>query len=302
MSDIKSAIQRLARERDALVLAHNYQPDAVQELADVVGDSLALAVHAASTDKKVIVLCGVYFMAETAAILSPQKTVLLPRREAGCPLADTATPERIREMRARHPQAPVVLYVNSSAAAKAESDICCTSANALRVVQSLEAKEVILAPDRNLGAYIASRTDKTCHLWDGCCPIHDSVPAEAVQKAIEQHPDAVSLAHPECRTEVLRQVQHIFSTSGMLDFVAKSSARKFVVVTERGILCQLRSANPEKEFIFPESPLLCRNMKLTSPEDVLWALETMQPVVTVPEDVRRRAQGSLERMLAVPRD
>ena len=302
MSDIKSAIQRLARERDALVLAHNYQPDAVQEIADVVGDSLALAVHAASTDKKVIVLCGVYFMAETAAILSPQKTVLLPRREAGCPLADTATPERIREMRARYPQAPVVLYVNSSAAAKAESDICCTSANALRVVQSLPEQEVILAPDRNLGAYIAARTDKTCHLWDGCCPIHDSVAAEAVQKALEQHPDAVSLAHPECRTDVLRQVQHIFSTSGMLDFVAKSSARKFVVVTERGILCQLRRANPEKEFIFPESPLLCRNMKLTSPEDVLRALETMEPVVTVPEKVRRQAQGALERMLAVPRD
>ena len=302
MSDIKSAIQRLARERDALVLAHNYQPDAVQEIADVVGDSLALAVHAASTDKKVIVLCGVYFMAETAAILSPQKTVLLPRREAGCPLADTATPERIREMRARYPQAPVVLYINSSAAAKAESDICCTSANALRVVQSLPEQEVILAPDRNLGAYIAARTDKTCHLWDGCCPIHDSVAAETVQKTLEQHPDAVSLAHPECRTDVLRQVQHIFSTSGMLDFVAKSSARKFVVVTERGILCQLRRANPEKEFIFPESPLLCRNMKLTSPEDVLRALETMEPVVTVPEKVRQQAQGALERMLAVPRD
>ncbi len=302
MSDIKSAIQRLARERDALVLAHNYQPDAVQEIADIVGDSLALAVHAASTDKKVIVLCGVYFMAETAAILSPQKTVLLPRMEAGCPLADTATPQRIREMRARYPQAPVVLYVNSSAAAKAESDICCTSANALRVVQSLPEREVILAPDRNLGAYIAARADKTCHLWDGCCPIHDSVPAEVVRKTIEAHPDAVSLAHPECRPEVLHLVQHIFSTSGMLDFVAKSSAHKFVVVTERGILCQLRCANPEKEFIFPEASLLCHNMKLTRLEDVLGALETMQPVVTVPEEVRRRAQGSLERMLAVPRD
>jgi quinolinate synthase len=300
--ELKQEIRRLARERDALLLAHNYQRDEVQEIADLTGDSLGLSQEAARTDRQVIVFCGVHFMAESAAILAPQKRVLIPRPDAGCPMADMVDAEGVRAMKARHPGAPVVTYVNSTAAVKAESDICCTSANAVRVVNSLAEPEVILVPDRNLGKYIAARTDKRCHLWDGYCPTHERLPLAEVERALREHPDALFLAHPECPPEILALAHHVCSTSGMYDYARRSPARRFIVGTEAGILWRLRRENPEKEFILPSSRLICPNMKLTSLEDVLHALQTLGPEVTVAEAVRAPARRALDRMLAVPRD
>jgi quinolinate synthase len=217
-------------------------------------------------------------------------------------MADMVTPEGLRQMKAQHPGAPVVTYVNSSAAVKAESDICCTSANAVRVVNSLDADEVILVPDRNLGRYIASHTDKTCHLWEGYCPTHDRLLVADVERALAEHPDALFMAHPECPPEILARAHHICSTSGMYDYASKSPAKRFIVGTEAGILWRLRRENPDKEFILPTSRLICPNMKLTSLEDVLRCLQTMGPQITVPDDIRQRAKVTLDRMLAVPRD
>ncbi len=299
---VKKEIRRLAEERNALLLAHNYQRDEIQEIADITGDSLGLSMEAARTDKDVIVFCGVHFMAESASILAPQKIVLLPRPDAGCPMADMVTPEGLREVKARHPGAPVVTYVNSSAAVKAESDICCTSSNAVNVVNSLEDKEVILVPDRNLGRYIADRTDKVCHFWEGYCPTHDRLETAEVNRAKQEHPDALFVAHPECTPDVLELADHICSTSGMYEYCRRSPNRKFIIGTEAGILYRLRKENPEKEFILPTSKLICPNMKLTSLEDVLHSLQTLSPEITVPLAVRERARITLDRMLAVPRD
>ncbi|MDH3999357.1 MAG: quinolinate synthase NadA, partial [Desulfuromonadales bacterium] len=200
-NEIINKIKALAEERDALILAHNYQRDEIQEMAHITGDSLGLSMEAARTDKKVIVFCGVHFMAESAAILAPEKTVLLPRLDAGCPMADMVTPEGLREFKAKHPGVPVVTYVNSTAAVKAESDICCTSANAVKVVESLPDDEVILVPDRNLGKYIASHLNKTCHFWEGYCPTHDRFTVEDVKTTMADYPDALFMAHPECPPE-----------------------------------------------------------------------------------------------------
>ncbi len=301
-AEIIQEIRRLAKERDALILAHNYQRDEIQALADITGDSLGLSMEAAATDKQVIVFCGVHFMAESAAILSPEKTVLLPRPDAGCPMADMVTPEGLREVKAQLPGVPVVTYVNSSAAVKAESDICCTSANAIKVVNSLLEPEVLLVPDRNLGRYIARHTDKTCHFWEGYCPTHDRFTVADVDAARAKHPDALFLAHPECPPEILAKADHIGSTSGMYDYVRQSPAKTFIVGTEAGILFRMRNENPDKEFVLPTSRLVCPNMKLTALEDVLKVLQTMEPRITVPEEVRIPAKRALDRMLAVPRD
>ena len=301
-NDIIKEILRLADERDALILAHNYQRDEIQELAHMTGDSLALSMEAARTDKSIIVFCGVHFMAESAAILAPEKTVLLPRLDAGCPMADMITAEGLREFKKQYPGVPVVTYVNSSAAVKAESDICCTSSNAVNVVASLAEKEVILAPDRNLGRYIAAHVDKTCYFWDGYCPTHERFTLADVEAIKADYPDALFMAHPECPPEVLAQADHICSTSGMYSFAAENPAKQFIVGTEAGILYRLRKENPDKEFILPTTRLVCPNMKLTSLEDILKSLQTMSPRVTVPEEVRAAARLTLDRMLAVPRD
>jgi quinolinate synthase len=301
-SPIQQQIKQLAHQRDALILAHNYQGDEIQEIADITGDSLALSIAAAATDKQVIVFCGVHFMAESAAILAPTKKVLLPNPAAGCPMADTVTPETLQLMREQHPGVPVVAYVNTSAATKALSDICCTSANAVKVVASLPDAEVILVPDRNLGSYIAAQVDKQCYLWPGCCPIHDQLTVQQVQKCQAEHPQAICLAHPECPPAVLEHAAHILSTGGMLDFVRTSSHRQFIIATERGILCQLKKDNPDKEFFYPDYEFICKDMKLTTLEDVRACLETLQPQVQVAEEIRLPAQRSLQRMLAIPRD
>jgi len=300
--EIKQEIRRLLTERNALLLAHNYQRDEIQELADITGDSLALSMEAARTDKDVIIFCGVHFMAESAAILAPDKLVLIPRPDAGCPMADMVTAEGLRAMKSRHPGATVVTYVNSSAAVKAESDICCTSSNAINVARSIETDELLLVPDRNLGRYIAAQIDKTCHIWDGYCPTHERLLVADLQRAKQAHPDALVMAHPECAPEVLELADHICSTSGMYDYARTSPARQFIVGTEAGILYRLRRENPDKEFFLPTSRLICPNMKLTSLEDVLKCLQTMSPSVTVEASVRERAKAALDRMLAVPRD
>jgi quinolinate synthase len=277
--------------------------DEVQEIADITGDSLALSIEAAKTDADVIVFCGVHFMAESAAILSPQKTVLLPRPDAGCPMADMVTAEGLEALKAQHPGIPVVTYVNSSAEVKAHSDICCTSANAMKVVRSLPEKELIFVPDRNLGHFVAQHVpEKKFIFWEGYCPTHERMTVEAVLRKKAEHPDALFICHPECNPEVTALADHACSTSGMYDYCRSSSAKKFIIGTEAGILYKLRLENKDKEFILASPALICPNMKLTSLEDILYSLQTMTPVVTVPETIRLKAKLALDRMLAVPRD
>jgi quinolinate synthase len=300
--DLKQQIRALLKQRNAILLAHNYMRDEVQEIADITGDSLGLSIEAAKTDADVIVFCGVHFMAESAAILSPGKTVLLPRLDAGCPMADMVTGPGLMDMKAMFPGVPVVTYVNSSAAVKALSDICCTSANAVKVVNSLPDKEIIFVPDRNLGQYVARFADKTFHFWDGFCPTHERLKPETVLELKAEHPDALFICHPECNPAVVALADQVCSTSGMYDFCRASAAKSFLVGTEAGILYRLRRENPGKEFILASPALFCPNMKLTSLEDILTALQTMSPVVTVPEDIRVAAKRALDRMIAVPRD
>ncbi len=302
-AELKAKIKTLAAEKNALLLAHNYQRDEVQEIAEITGDSLALSMEAAKTDKAVIVFCGVHFMAESAAILAPEKTVLLPRVDAGCPMADMITAEQLREFKAQHPGATVVTYVNSTAAVKAESDICCTSSNAVNVARSLPAKQLLMVPDRNLGRYIAKHVpEKECICWEGYCPTHDRLKVEEIEAAKAEHPDAPFVAHPECTPEILELADHICSTSGMYEYCRTNPAQKFIIGTEQGILWRLKKENPGKEFILPSRALICPNMKLTSLEDILNCLETMEPRITVDPETREKAKLSLDRMLAVPRD
>ncbi|UFS71814.1 quinolinate synthase NadA [Geomonas sp. RF6] len=299
---IQSEIRALLKQRNAVLLAHNYMRDEVQEIADITGDSLALSIEAAATDADVIVFCGVHFMAESASILAPEKTVLLPRLDAGCPMADMVDAESLRKMKAEHPGVPVVTYVNSSAAVKAETDICCTSANAVKVVQSLPEKELIFTPDRNLGRFVSKFTDKKFHLWEGYCPTHERLKPEAVLALKEQYPDAPFVCHPECNPAVSALADHVCSTTGMYSYVTENPAKRFIIGTEAGILWRMKRENPEKEFILASPALVCPNMKLTSLEDILEALQTMKPVVKVPEEIRIPAKRALDRMLAIPRD
>lgn len=301
-TDLKRAIKALVKERNAVLLAHNYMRDEVQEIADITGDSLGLSQEAAKTSAEVIVFCGVHFMAESAAILSPDKTILLPRLDAGCPMADMITAQDLRLFKDRHPGVPVVTYVNSSAEVKAESDICCTSANAVKVVNSLPDKEIIFTPDRNLGQFVSRFTQKKFHLWDGFCPTHERLKAESVLELKTKYPDALFVCHPECNPAVTALADHACSTSAMYDFCRINSAKRIIIGTEAGILYRLRIENPDKEFILASPALLCPNMKLTSLEDIFAALQNMEPVVRVGEDIRVKAKNALDRMIAVPRD
>jgi len=300
--ELQARIRALVKEREGILLVHNYQRGEIQDIADLTGDSLGLSVQAAKTEVRVIVFCGVHFMAETASILCPDKTVLLPRLDAGCPMADTITAPALRARKKELPGVPVVTYVNSTAEVKAESDICCTSANAVAVVRSLKADRVLMTPDRNLAAYTQRHVNQEVIPWEGCCNIHDRLTADQVIKAKERRPGAVLMAHPECRPEVLDLADVIKSTSGMIEYAAKSEAQEFLVATENGILHRMRQRNPHKKFYQVSRTMLCPNMKLTRLEDVLRAVETMAPVVKVPEKVRVKALAAVERMLAVPRD
>lgn len=301
-NELQQSIRALLKKRNAILLAHNYMRDEVQEIADITGDSLGLSQEAAKTAADVIVFCGVHFMAESAAILSPDKTVLLPRMDAGCPMADMITATDLQNFRQQHPGVPVVTYVNSSAAVKAYSDICCTSANAVKVVNSLPDSEIIFTPDRNLGQYVARFSSKKIHLWDGYCPTHERLKPEAVVALKQSHPDALFICHPECNPAVVALADHVCSTSGMYDYCRTSSTGKFIIGTEAGILYRLRNESPDKEFILASPALICPNMKLTSLEDILAALQTMQPVIKVAEEIRVPAKRALDRMIAIPRD
>ncbi|HBG46947.1 MAG TPA: quinolinate synthase [Deltaproteobacteria bacterium] len=300
--ELKKRVRALLKERNAIMIAHNYQRDEVQAVADITGDSLALSQAAAESPARVIVFCGVHFMAESAAILSPDKTVIMPRMDAGCPMADMITPEDLAREKENRPGVPVVAYVNTSAAVKALSDICCTSANAVKVVDSLAEERVYMIPDRNLSHYVSLRTKKKLEWWDGYCPTHERLTVKDVLKAKEENPGALFVCHPECNPEVVKLADHVCSTSGMYRFAKTSDAKTFIIGTEMGILYKLRTENPDKKFILPSRALICPNMKLTTLEDVEESLIEMKNVVTVPEDVREKAKATLDRMMRVPRD
>jgi len=297
---LSAEIRELARERGAVILAHNYQRAEVQDVADFVGDSLGLSRQAAETDASTIVFAGVHFMAETAKILAPAKTVLLPEPKAGCPMADMITGEALATWKAGHPGIPVVTYVNSSADVKAESDVCVTSANAVAVVRALGAARILFAPDRNLGSWIArSLPEVTVDLWEGWCPTHDDVTAEQVRAARDAHPDALVMAHPECRPEVLDLADAVLSTSQMLAYAASAPAEEFVVVTESGLIHGLEKAAPGKRFFELSPRMLCPNMKITTLQKVRDCVATGSGEVTVPDDVRVRALAAVEKMIAI---
>jgi len=299
MEATKEKIKRLLKEKNAILLAHNYVLPEVQDVADLCGDSLELSIKAAATDAEVIVFCGVHFMAETASILSPEKTVLLPVTEAGCPMADMVTESSLAARKAELPGVPVVTYVNSSAAVKALSDVCCTSANVVKVVNSLEADEVLMTPDRNLAQYAASKTDKKVHLWEGYCPFHNTLSAEAALAVKAKHPGAIFLAHPECPPEVLEVADVVESTSGMLRYVNESDADTFIIGTEVGILYPLSQQNPEKTFIPASLEMACADMKRIRLDDIVACLETFNGEVKVPEEIRVPALSAVEKMIAM---
>jgi quinolinate synthase len=297
---LREAIFAIKEEQDAVILAHNYQVPEVQDIADIVGDSLELARAASSLDHAIIVFCGVDFMAQTAAILSPEKTVLLPAPDACCPMAAMVTPGELELLRSRYPDAAVVAYVNTSAEVKAVSDICCTSANAVKVVESLDTSQVIFVPDRNLARYVARFTEKEIIPWDGYCIVHEHYTLSDVERERRLHPAAELLVHPECRPEVIDRADHVFSTSGMIRHACQSRAEEFIIGTETGILHQFSRKCPDKR-CFPLSPrAICVNMKKTSLVKLHAALDRMAPRIVVPEEVAVPARRAIERMLAIP--
>jgi quinolinate synthase len=293
----------LKKERKAVILAHNYQIPEVQEIADFVGDSLELSIKASRTDAEVIVFCGVHFMAETAKILSPRKTVLLPAREAGCPMADMITAGQLRALKAEHPGAKVLCYVNTSAEVKAECDLCCTSANAVRMVGDIlkDAEEIIFVPDRYLAAFVTAKTGREFITWPGFCPTHARILPEHVEAARARHPGAVVMVHPECRPEVAAIADMVISTGGMSRYAGETPAREIIVGTEPGIIHRLKKENPDKIFHPISDSVICPNMKKTTLEKILWSLEDMVHKIEVPEEIASRARRSIETMLNIGR-
>jgi quinolinate synthase len=320
---LKEEIRRLKEQRNAIILSHNYQRDEVQDIADFIGDSLELSRTAAEIDCDVIVFCGVHFMAESASILSPDKIVLLPELGAGCPMADmiqVSSPRKVwktfpgydvqpgfvfpheftlKDIKARYPGVPVVAYVNTTAEVKAESDVCCTSANVVKVIESLPDEKVICIPDKNLSMWAQKNTKKHVIAWDGFCHVHDRVTKKDVLKARQDYPNALLMAHPECRLEVLEIADHVTSTSGMLRFANSSTAKEFIVGTEIGLMYRLKKENPDKVFYPLRKDMICPNMKKTTLNSVLTALKEMKNIIKVPEDIRISAKRALDRMLAL---
>ena len=297
--ELKQRLLQLKKERNAIILAHYYQRDEIQEVADFRGDSFLLAQKAASTDAETIVFCGVHFMGESAKILAPNKTVLIPDERAGCPMADMVNVDGLRKLKAKHPNAKVVTYINSSADVKAETDICCTSANAVKVINAVDAEEVIWVPDKNLGHYVQQHTDKKMIIWEGYCNTHDMLTIKDVVEMKALHPDAEFVVHPECRPEVVAMGDFVGSTTAIIDYCKHSPKQKFIVGTEDGTGYQLRLDSPDKEFIFASRFLVCPNMKVNNLKKLVQCLETMQPQIYVPPAVADAARISLERMLQV---
>jgi quinolinate synthase len=291
-------IQALKKERNAVIVAHNYQVDDVQEVADIVGDSFALSKYCASGNADVIVFCGVHFMAESAKILSPEKTVLLPEKDAGCPMADMVTADALRREKEKYKDAAVVCYINSSAEVKAECDVCCTSSNALKVVGSLKEKDILFVPDQNLGSYIAAKLpEKNFILWKGFCATHHRIKKDEVIKIREMHPDALVLVHPECRPEVVEMADFVGSTKQIIDYANSSPHQKFIIGTEMGVLYKLKKDNPGKTFYLLSPGLICPNMKKTSLESVYNALNEMKYEINVDPQISAKARRALDRML-----
>lgn len=300
MKKLVEKIESLKQQRNAVILAHNYQPPEIQDIADFTGDSLGLSIKAAQTEAEVIVFCGVQFMAETAAILSPQKTVLLPDKSAGCPMADMITAEQLRKLRQEHPDALVVCYVNSTAEVKAESDYCCTSANAVELVNSLpKDRQILFVPDQHLGRFVAVRTGRDIVLWPGYCRSHVMITEDDIKTAKAKYPDAVVMAHPECSEPVKELSDELLSTGQMLKFAAESSEKQFIVATETGIIHTLKKQNPKAEFIPASNRAVCPNMKKITLEKIIWALEDMQYKISVPEEIREKAKIALDKMVEI---
>ncbi|MEF3355619.1 quinolinate synthase NadA [Paenibacillus sp. GYB006] len=297
--ELKERLKVLKKERNAIILAHYYQRDEIQEVADFRGDSFLLAQKAAETDAEVIVFCGVHFMGESAKILAPNKKVIIPDERAGCPMADMVNVEGLRKLKEQHPNAKVITYINSSAEIKAETDICCTSANAVKVIQSLDAEEIIWVPDKNLGHYVQQHTDKKMIIWEGYCNTHDMLTIKDVVEMRAKYPDAEFVVHPECRPEVVEMGDFVGSTTAILEYCKKSDRKQFIVGTEDGTGYQLRVDSPDKTFHFATKFLVCPNMKVNNLKKLVKALETMKPEIYVPPAVADRARLSLERMLQV---
>ena len=297
--EMQKEIRDLLAEKKAVLLAHYYQVPEIQDIADFLGDSLGLSMEAARTDADIILFAGVRFMAESAAILAPEKTVLLPVVDAGCPLADTITREELEEARRQHPQAAVVTYVNSSAETKALSDICCTSSNAVKVVQSLDAPEILMVPDGNLARYTARFTDTPIIPWKGNCYVHQGLTVGDIDRVRKAHPGAPLAVHPECSPAVIDSADFTGSTSAIIEFCGETDAETVIVGTEKGILHELGKRYPGKQFIPASDSMVCRDMKLTGLADILAALREMKHVVTVSEDIRVPAGRALARMLEI---
>jgi len=297
-AELISRIKELKKQRNAIILAHSYERPEVQDIADYVGDSLELSRTAAKTDADVIVFCSVHFMAETAKILSPQKTVLLPAAEAGCPLADMITPAQLEAAKAEHPNAAVVAYVNCSAEIKAMADVCCTSANALQVVNAMPQEDILFVPDQHLGRWVQTQTHKKMILWAGCCPTHQRMKVKDIISLKEQYPDAEVVVHPESNEDICNQADAILSTSQMLRYCQASSANTFIIGTEMGMLHRLQTAMPDKTFLLPSKGLICPNMKMTQLEDVYESLKNLQHPIEIPEPIRIKALKALDGMLA----
>jgi len=299
--ELAEKILDLKKARGAVILAHNYQLGEVQDIADFVGDSLELSQNAAKTDAEVIVFCGVHFMAETASILCPNKIILLPDINAGCPLADMITAEGLRQRKKELPGAPVVCYINSSAEVKAESDVCCTSANAVKVIKSLDAEEILFVPDQFLGNYASTETNKRISLWPGYCPTHIRIQPQRIIDLKRDYPQAKVVVHPECRPEVIALADKVVSTGGMCQYAKQEDVTQMIVGTEIGMIHRLRKENPNKQFIPASEQAICNKMKLINLESILWSLQEMTPEVKVPEEVRIKANAAVDKMLEIGR-
>ncbi len=297
--EVLERIQQLKKERNAIILAHNYQLPEVQDVADYIGDSLGLSQTAAAAEAQVIVFCGVHFMAETASILAPQKTVILPEIGAGCPMADMITASELREWKKNYPGRKVVCYVNTTAEVKAECDICCTSSNAVRVVNSVDEEEILFVPDKNLAAYIARKTNKKIIAWDGYCYIHNKILPKDIRERKALYPQAEVWAHPECRPEVIDLADKVLSTGKMVKEASETSKKEVIIATEAGIIYRLKKENPNKNFYPAKDLALCSNMKKINLRKVLTSLEKMIYKIEVPQEIGQRARGAIEKMVKI---
>jgi quinolinate synthase len=297
--NVADKIKKLKKEKNAVILAHNYQLPEIQDIADFIGDSLGLSIEAARTDAATIVFCGVHFMAETAKILSPQKTVLLPDKNAGCPMADMIDADSLKSLQAKHPDVITMCYVNTSAAVKAQCDYCCTSANALKMAQHilLKNKEIIFVPDQYLAQNVAAQVKHDFITWEGYCPIHSEILPENIMQAKRLHPQAKVIAHPECKPTVTALADVVTSTEGMSNYIKKAADKEFIIGTEIGIIHRFKKENPDKIFYTAKETAICSDMKLINMEKVLWSLENSSYEITLPPDIMKKARLSIDRML-----